>query len=47
MKSKERENYNSALECANAIADMEKRKDEALKDPNALEEKLRGAIDEI
>ena len=47
MKSKERENYYSALERANAIADMERRKDEALKDPDALEEKLRAAIDEI
>ncbi len=32
---------------ANAIADMERRKDEALKDPDTLEERLRAAIDKI
>jgi citrate lyase subunit beta/citryl-CoA lyase len=32
---------------ADAIADMDRRKDEALKDPYSLEEKLRAAIDEI
>jgi citrate lyase subunit beta/citryl-CoA lyase len=32
---------------ADAIAEMERRKDEALKDPEALEEKLRAAIDKI
>lgn len=32
---------------ADAIADVDRRKDEALRDPNSLEEKLRAAIDEI
>jgi citrate lyase subunit beta/citryl-CoA lyase len=32
---------------ADAIADMDRRKEEALRDPNSLEEKLRAAIDEI
>ena len=32
---------------ADAIADMERRKNEALKDPDAFEKKLRAAIDEI
>ena len=35
------------LRRADAIADMEKRKDEALKDPDALEGKLRAAIDGV
>jgi hypothetical protein len=32
---------------ADAIADMDGRKEEALRDPDSLEEKLRAAIDEI
>jgi hypothetical protein len=40
------ERCRKVLERADAIAGMQRRKDEALKDPDSLEERLRAAIDE-